>query len=232
MTVREKRNDIQPGDPRNPHPYAICGSKRANQEEVCKLTAGYGTDHVGSGRCKWHGGSTPPGNKLRHGRQAVALQRKLRQAYIERANEEDMRGDPIDLRAELAVQRDLLYLWLYKQADSVGLQLPRQALETGEELAERLDINNANNEPADMKEFISVVFAMINDINRTTNSISAHRKDAVMSYQEIQRQAQKLQAALLLTLEEFIPDANVREAALQRFVERSGSRLIESQVSD
>lgn len=143
-----------------------------------------------------------------------------------------MRGDPIDLRAELAVQRDLLYLWLYKQADSVGLQLPRQALETGEELAERLDINNANNEPADMKEFISVVFAMINDINRTTNSISAHRKDAVMSYQEIQRQAQKLQAALLLTLEEFIPDANVREAALQRFVERSGSRLIESQVSD
>lgn len=39
----------------------VCGAKRANKEGTCKLVAGYGTDHLGTGRCKWHGGcSTGP----------------------------------------------------------------------------------------------------------------------------------------------------------------------------
>jgi hypothetical protein len=229
---KHKYNHIPPGDPRNPFTYNICGAKRANQDKICLQKAGYGTDHTGEGHCKLHAGSSQVGNRMKHGRRAAALQRKLREAYIAQADENDLQGDPIDLRAELAVQRDLLYLYLYKQAASVGLQLPRQALETGEELSEKIRINNERNEPAEMDEFIKIVFAMIGDINKTTNSISAHRKDAIMSMQEIQRQASMIRAALILTLEEFIPDADVREIALQRFIERSGSRLIESQVSE
>lgn len=39
----------------------VCGAKKTNKEGTCKLPAGYGTDHLGTGRCKWHGGcSTGP----------------------------------------------------------------------------------------------------------------------------------------------------------------------------
>ena len=41
--------------------YDLCSAQRANQPEgvLCTQPAGWGTDHVGIGRCKRHGGSTP-----------------------------------------------------------------------------------------------------------------------------------------------------------------------------
>lgn len=42
--------------------YEICGAKKKNGK-VCKQKAGWGTNHVGTGRCKLHGGcSTGPKN--------------------------------------------------------------------------------------------------------------------------------------------------------------------------
>jgi len=44
----------------------ICGAtKRNGEDEVCKLPAGWGTEHVGEGRCKLHGGNAgaPDGNQ-------------------------------------------------------------------------------------------------------------------------------------------------------------------------
>ncbi len=40
---------------------ALCGAQRPNAPKgtTCKLVAGHGTDHVGTGRCKRHGGTTP-----------------------------------------------------------------------------------------------------------------------------------------------------------------------------
>lgn len=40
---------------------ALCGAKRRQGEEgaTCRRPAGWGTDHVGTGPCKLHGGSTP-----------------------------------------------------------------------------------------------------------------------------------------------------------------------------
>lgn len=39
----------------------ICGARTTKDGSPCKLAAGFGTDHLGSGRCKWHGGcSTGP----------------------------------------------------------------------------------------------------------------------------------------------------------------------------
>lgn len=45
---------------------SICGAtKRDGSEEVCGQPAGWGTDHVGRGRCKLHGGKggAPSGNQ-------------------------------------------------------------------------------------------------------------------------------------------------------------------------
>lgn len=39
----------------------ICGAKTTKDGGPCKLRAGFGTNHLGEGRCKWHGGcSTGP----------------------------------------------------------------------------------------------------------------------------------------------------------------------------
>ena len=41
-----------------------CGAKAKSTGERCKLVAGYGTSHLGEGRCKYHGGaSTGPPKK-------------------------------------------------------------------------------------------------------------------------------------------------------------------------
>jgi hypothetical protein len=39
-----------------------CGAKTRSGGK-CSLAAGQGTDHIGSGRCKFHGGATPNGKK-------------------------------------------------------------------------------------------------------------------------------------------------------------------------
>lgn len=50
---------------------ALCGAKTRNGSK-CKYQAGHGTDHVGTGKCRLHGGASkgaPKGNKnaLKHG---------------------------------------------------------------------------------------------------------------------------------------------------------------------
>lgn len=41
---------------------ALCGAKkRDGSGETCRQVAGWGTDHVGTGRCKLHGGLSPKG---------------------------------------------------------------------------------------------------------------------------------------------------------------------------
>ncbi len=50
-------------NPKQPH-KKICGAKAKSTGEPCKLVAGYGTDHLGEGRCKFHGGASKgPGKK-------------------------------------------------------------------------------------------------------------------------------------------------------------------------
>lgn len=41
------------------HGKAFCGGKKKQSEGTCTRPAGWGTDHVGHGRCKLHGGCAP-----------------------------------------------------------------------------------------------------------------------------------------------------------------------------
>lgn len=50
---------------KQPHEPAFCGAKKKNNG-ICQAPAGRGTDHVGEGKCKHHGGASkgaPRGNK-------------------------------------------------------------------------------------------------------------------------------------------------------------------------
>lgn len=87
---------------------AVCGAKNRSGEP-CQRPAGWGTDHVGEGRCKLHGGLTPRGADsphYKHGaysRYASAL-RPTVQAHIAALADHD----PVDIVDELQLQRALL----------------------------------------------------------------------------------------------------------------------------
>lgn len=38
---------------------ATCGAKKKGTTVLCQMPAGWGTNHYGIGKCKWHGGTTP-----------------------------------------------------------------------------------------------------------------------------------------------------------------------------
>lgn len=80
----------------------VCGGK-TRAGGGCTRPAGWGTDHVGTGRCKLHGGGIGTGRPIIHGRYStkrLSLYSKLEQFY----------NDPAagDLRSELALLRALL----------------------------------------------------------------------------------------------------------------------------
>lgn len=79
----------------------VCGAqKRDETEDTCQLPAGWGTDHVGQGRCKFHGGASP----VKHGRYSK-IERDEISDLISEFEEED---DPLDILPELAAARALL----------------------------------------------------------------------------------------------------------------------------
>lgn len=84
------------GRPRKPRPQtqdkpAKCGARKRGSEGVCAYPAGWGTDHVGYGRCKLHGGNTPTHQraaqkaKIEHAVATLGLPREIdpRDALLE-----------------------------------------------------------------------------------------------------------------------------------------------------
>jgi hypothetical protein len=55
------------------HKGPFCGAKLRRREGTCERGAGAGTDHLGSGRCSWHGGCSPPGRAAALNEQAQRL---------------------------------------------------------------------------------------------------------------------------------------------------------------
>lgn len=112
---KENRGEIElecpdlPAGTRLEHPFAGCkvydssGELIGELDSRCSHPAGFGTDHVGTGRCKYHGGMA--GRKPVHGRHSRAAEdiRAKVDAYLEE-------GIPqlLDLSRELTTQRLLL----------------------------------------------------------------------------------------------------------------------------
>jgi len=100
-----------------------CGAK-TRDGTPCQRTAGWGTDHVGDGRCKTHGGKG--GRKPKHGRYAATRSESLQEKI--REYRED--PDPAEMWEELAVLRAVLQEWLSDMEtvteDSVSVLLDLQ----------------------------------------------------------------------------------------------------------
>lgn len=77
--------------------YAICGAKKRNWDEdkplsrVCRKQAGYGTDHSGEGRCKFHDSKST----LKHGQNSMLRHRNIAlrvEEYLESQDVMDIRN--------------------------------------------------------------------------------------------------------------------------------------------
>ena len=84
-------------DPKEPDTY--CNARKTDGSGYCRHEAGWGTDHTGHGRCKFHGGSTQAQetnviNKLEDAATDAATAYKLRLKHIrkqvEAGNTEDI----------------------------------------------------------------------------------------------------------------------------------------------
>lgn len=100
-------------------PVLLCGDMRKG--EPCKNYAGTGTDHVGYGRCKWHGGAST-GPKTEEGKAKVSQNSRIHGLYAnvlggrEREIFEGLVAEnkPADLEYEIQVQKAKILGYLEK----------------------------------------------------------------------------------------------------------------------
>src|SRR5262249_27164054 len=76
-----------------------CGALCKSTAKPCQNIAGKGTDHVGEGRCRLHGGATP----IRHGLYSKVRRTRLGKRIAEIENDPDI----LDLYKELATLKAL-----------------------------------------------------------------------------------------------------------------------------
>ncbi len=93
----------------------VCGAKTRGGKQ-CQQPAGWGTAHVGQGRCKLHGGNA--GAPIVTGRYSIKRQELARKA-------QEFAGDttPGDLTGELILMRALLQDYLDRFEDGIPLPL-------------------------------------------------------------------------------------------------------------
>lgn len=91
--------------------------------EPCRQVAGKGTDHLGIGRCKFHGGNS----KIKHGRYS-----KVQGGLGDKIQEHMDSPSPLDLLPELATLRALFERWI----DQDGERSPVEILAGAEKLVD------------------------------------------------------------------------------------------------
>jgi len=80
--MTEKKSGSQP------HDYEICGATTRDGDE-CQLKAGWGTDHLGEGRCKLHGGASS-GPKDQSGNQNARKHGAYEQVIQDQLDDEEL----------------------------------------------------------------------------------------------------------------------------------------------
>lgn len=100
---------------------AKCGAKTRSGGR-CRLVAGWGTDHVGEGRCKLHGGASlkgPDHPRWKHGRYSKVQHESLRELLAKMEDD----PDPLDTKPEIALLRALVHDWTDRYTDLVDALL-------------------------------------------------------------------------------------------------------------
>lgn len=140
-----------------------CGGLKRDGSS-CAQVAGWGTDHVGEGRCKLHGGASLKGAdhpNFKHGRYGKVIPQKIRERLDISAD-----GDPLDILPELELQRALLAEYVSRfdgvNPSAVDISFLMEWLSDIGRMVER--ITKMRNETALTKAEIAFIAARIPDV--------------------------------------------------------------------
>ncbi len=110
----------------------FCGAKTKSSGKPCQRPAGWGTDHVGIGKCKLHGGATP----IKHGLYSKYTSHRLADVVDRLANDEEL----LDLRKTIALQQALI-LDILERLEGGSLELDTKLANTLSGIADKLGRN-------------------------------------------------------------------------------------------
>lgn len=155
-----------------------CGAK-TRSGTPCNQPAGWGTDHLGEGRCKLHGGSSP-GRPIKHGRYSVKHREKLA-AKVSQFRDDP---EPSSLADELAMMRALFEDFLDKNTapDTEEYEVMFEMLEAIGRLVQR--IARIYNETALTAAEIKYFQSRVADILVTYIDEPERRRDALAELRE------------------------------------------------
>jgi hypothetical protein len=169
-----------------------CGARTrpGAKNKSCRRPAGWGTAHVGHGRCKLHGGSTP----IRSGRYSSVKREDLR-VLIEQFQADP---DPLDILPELAAARALFQDFIERH-DSW-----RAALLAWHESFE------SDNRPAKPRQLLDIgdAYRILGEVTKTAERIERIRSQNAISRPDLYR----VFSELWRIVERHIDDPGTRKA--------------------
>lgn len=194
----------------------VCGAKKRQGEGDCTRPAGWGTDHVGQGRCKLHGGSNP----IKHGRYSKVTRPRI--AELLRQFEDD--PDPLDLLPEVQLLRALIIDFIERYDEYVAALL---AWHKDNDTYTFTDQHGNEHErvtekPHQIVDILSVG-KFITAIGSLAERIEKQRKEGTITIATLDRVIEQHGVELMKAAQEAIPDVAQREALFTAVERRWGT---------
>jgi len=172
---------------------SICGAKtRAGTR--CELRAGWGTDHVGEGRCKLHGGKTPRGADSPHFRHGQ------RSAYFDVNSVVEFATWKETVALTLDLEDDLLYL----------VWLAREGLKPGATITV-----NTKHGPAQTKPDPVYIATVADKLSRSWDRMKRRREGETIHVKLAQPEVQRLLEAIGEAIGEHVSDEAEQDAVVE-----------------
>jgi hypothetical protein len=156
-------------------PLRFCGALSKSTQTPCKNIAGKGTDHIGEGRCRLHGGATP----IKHGLYSRVRRTRLGKRIAEIENDPRI----LDLSQELAMLKALAeqVVETYQEHEAALLAWHRaesplytKLLETNDALEIRdalLQLRSLGAQRPNERPDAKIITTIIGEIGRTQDRI-------------------------------------------------------------
>lgn len=226
-----------------PGNYKLCGAKTRSREGTCRNPAGAGTDHVGEGRCKFHGGNAA----VKHGRYS-----KIKRPQIKTLLQ-DFEDDPepLNLLPEVQLLRALLTDYIDRHGDlteallawrgsygKVFQQKYREWYAEVMELAESGAPPEELPEPPDPMDFagrpsnggaadITSVARLVDQVGSMVDRIEKHKTSSTFTLSTLSHLLEQVGIELVQTVQEEVKDEALRARILQTFERRWSSVRIQ-----
>ena len=185
-------------DPKNPHGYPPCPARKSPKQGggPCARSAGWGTDHPGSGPCKSHGGKTP----IKHGRYSKIERPRIKELIDQFSND----PDPYNLLPEVVLLRALIVDFVERYDKYAEALIAWHESFIGEDAP-------FTPKPVQIVDILSAA-KFIGQIGQLVERIEKQKQEGVISLEAVNRYVEQLGVELVAAAQEAIADADTRTA--------------------